>query len=370
MKDYSNHIGIVGGGIAGLSLGCFLANKDIPSVIFERSAHLREGGAGISLSPNAINLLEQLDLREHLFKEGLFSEKINFLDDEAFITSVDSRVCYISRERLVNILYKKYLELGGKVRFDHEFISFNPTTKVTQFQNGQTYKIWHLAACDGIKSTIRDKYFKSKEAPVYSGYSAWRCIGQNSTKDAYLQLSPRKHLVLYPISKTLSSFVGVIKTSTQQQESWIQEGDIEELKTDIGLMSKHHLATVNSADKFYKWGIYIRPVSNQYCTDSMTLFGDAAHPIVPFLGQGGCLSIEDGYVFSDLLSNANDFKEVQDKYEKIRMPRVKLITRLSKEQAVHNHISNPLLRKARNFIMSKTNIINWQMDKIYNFPEN
>ena len=174
---------------------------------------------------------------------------------------------------------------------------------------------------------------KVKKAPVFSGYSAWRCIGQNSTKDAYLQLSPRKHLVLYPISKTLSSFVGVIKTSTQQQESWIQEGDIEELKTDIGLMSKHHLATVNSADKFYKWGIYIRPVSNQYCTDSMTLFGDAAHPIVPFLGQGGCLSIEDGYVFTDLLSKVNDLKEVQDKYERIRMPRVKLITRLSKEQA-------------------------------------
>ena len=88
-------------------------------------------------------------------------------------------------------------------------------------------------------------------------------------------------------------------------------------------MSKHHLATVNSADKFYKWGIDIRPVSNQYCTDSMTLiFGDAAHPIVPFLGQeADASSIEDGYDFSDLLSNANDFKEVQDKHEKIQMPR-------------------------------------------------
>ena len=56
MNDYSEHIAIIGGGIAGLSLGCFLLRKDIQPIIFERSSQIREGGAGISISPNAINL--------------------------------------------------------------------------------------------------------------------------------------------------------------------------------------------------------------------------------------------------------------------------------------------------------------------------
>ena len=78
MNDYSKHIAIIGGGIAGLSLGCFLLKNDIKPIIFERSSHIREGGAGISISPNAINLLDKINLKESLSNEGFFPEKINF----------------------------------------------------------------------------------------------------------------------------------------------------------------------------------------------------------------------------------------------------------------------------------------------------
>ena len=105
----------------------------------------------------------------------------------------------------------------------------------------------------------------------------------------------------------------------------------------------------------------------KYFTKNITLFGDAAHPIVPFLGQGGCLAIEDGYSFAKLISDIENLEDTQNRYERIRKPRVKMITRLSKEQALHNHISNPLLKKTRNFLMSKTPIIDKQMDRIYKF---
>ena len=120
----------------------------------------------------------------------------------------------------MNILYKKFIELGGKIVFDHEYVSLDSDNKILKFKNNQSYKILHLAACDGIKSKIRDDFFDIGE-PVYSGYSAWRCIGQNPHKDAYLQLSSNKHLVLYPITESASSFVGCIKTSNKNNESWI-----------------------------------------------------------------------------------------------------------------------------------------------------
>ena len=366
MNDYSENIAIIGGGIAGLSLGCFLLRKKIKCIIFERSSHIREGGSGISISPNAINLLDKINLKESLSCEGFFPEKINFLDEDNPITSIDSRVCCISREKLTGILYKKFIELGGKIIFDHEYVSFEADTKTVNFKNNQSYKILHLAACDGIKSKIRDDFFDLAE-PVYSGYSAWRCIGKNPNKDAFLQLSPNKHLVLYPITDSLSSFVGCIKTSKDNNESWIAEGSLDELISDIGFMSDNHKETVHASKKFFRWGIYTRPLLKKYFAENITLFGDAAHPIVPFLGQGGCLAIEDGYSFAKLLSDGDNLWDAQNRYERIRKPRVKMITRLSKEQALHNHISNPLLRKIRNLLMSKTPIIDKQMDRIYRF---
>ena len=204
MNDYSEHIAIIGGGIAGLSLGCFLLRKDIQPIIFERSSQIREGGAGISISPNAIKLLDKINLKESLSNEGFFPEKINFLDEDHPITSIDSRVCCISREKLVSILYKKFIDLGGRILFDHEYVSFDSGNKILNFKNDQSYKVLHLAACDGIKSKIRDDFFDTGK-PVYSGYSAWRCIGQNPHKDAYLQLSSNKHLVLYPITNWIKN---------------------------------------------------------------------------------------------------------------------------------------------------------------------
>ena len=132
-------------------------------------------------------------------------------------------------------------------------------------------------------------------------------------------------------------------------------------------MSDNHKETVHSSKKFFRWGIYTRPLLKKYFAKNITLFGDAAHPIVPFLGQGGCLAIEDGYSFAKLLNDSSNLEDAQNRYEHIRKPRVKMITRLSKEQALHNHISNPLLRKTRNFLMSKTPIIDKQMDRIYRF---
>ena len=52
-------IGIIGGGISGLTLGCVLKGSGKECVIFERSSALSEHGAGISLTPNACKILEK-----------------------------------------------------------------------------------------------------------------------------------------------------------------------------------------------------------------------------------------------------------------------------------------------------------------------
>ncbi len=66
MKNYSSHIGIVGGGIAGLAVGCALRLQGIDTIVFERADEVSEYGVGISISPNALRPLQER--QHHLFQ--------------------------------------------------------------------------------------------------------------------------------------------------------------------------------------------------------------------------------------------------------------------------------------------------------------
>ena len=79
MKNYSDHIAIIGAGIAGLTLGIMLKKNNIPNVIFERSSDVSENGAGISISPNGKFILEKLEILDELQKNSGNNLKINFL---------------------------------------------------------------------------------------------------------------------------------------------------------------------------------------------------------------------------------------------------------------------------------------------------
>ena len=103
-------------------------------------------------------------------------------------------------------------------------------------------------------------------------------------------------------------------------------------------------------------------------TKNITLLGDAAHPMVPFLGQGGCMAIEDAYIFAGLAKELDcDFKKVQVLYEKIRLQRNNRIQSTSAVQGKLNHIKNPIAAFTRNLLMSHTPLLAMRTEKIWNY---
>jgi 2-polyprenyl-6-methoxyphenol hydroxylase-like FAD-dependent oxidoreductase len=101
---------------------------------------------------------------------------------------------------------------------------------------------------------------------------------------------------------------------------------------------------------------------------NITLLGDAAHPMVPFLGQGGCMAIEDAYVFAALAKKMDcDFDKAQNLYQKIRMQRANKIQAASMFQAKLNHLENPIAIFFRNLIIRYTSVVSIRLKGIWDY---
>ena len=175
-------------------------------------------------------------------------------------------------------------------------------------------------------------------------------------------------MVTYPISNKKTSFVAAIKTDKEEKDSWKQKGSIKDLESDLPIEIIQEYKSLKENDEIYKWGVYIRPEIDLLFKENITFLGDAAHPIVPFIGQGGCLALEDASIFGNLVSlYKNDYLKIQEAYKRIRLPRVKKIHYSSISQGRLNHIKNPILKMVRNFMMKYTNIISTTTNKIWNY---
>ena len=369
VKNYSSHIGIIGGGIAGLTVGCALRLQRINTVVFERAEEISEYGAGISISPNALRPLQKLGIRDGFVDRSFVPEKAVMHYRGKEIRSLETQVVTSSRQKLIETIYQRYIELGGEIFFEHEYKSLDANSCEITFTNNEAYKVSHVLACDGIKSSARQNHFPSSGVPTYSGYSAWRGIGLSEVKDIQFHFGPGTHIVNYPIDhEGRTSFVGVVKTNETAEDSWKTKGSKEAFLEDFRFYDEEILSMVGSSEDIYKWGVYIRPPLNSMYTKNITLLGDAAHPMVPFLGQGGCMAIEDAYIFAGLAKELDcDFKKVQVLYEKIRLQRNNRIQSTSAVQGKLNHIKNPIAAFIRNLILRHTPLLAARTEKIWNY---
>ena len=370
MSNYRNHIGIIGGGIAGLTLGCALLEQGIPAIIFEKMPEETSHGAAISLSSNALRLLDRLEIYNDLKNQSFVHSAASIQGPQMEISSFPTpEVLTTRRQTLMSLLYSRYINLGGEIFHHHDFASFDVAKCEVTFTNENKYTLKHLAACDGIRSSIRDTFFAANQDPKYSGYSAWRGIGKSNLQKIHFALGPDSHIVSYPINKEGDvSFVAVKKEDYQFKESWKEEGSVKDLQDDFSIYDSKIFPALEDSMPLYKWGIYIRPPLKSMIAKNITLLGDAAHPMVPFLGQGACMAIEDSYSFAMACKeNIANLSIAQQAYDFVRSQRTKKIQRLSMMQGKIYHMKNPLLVAARNAVMKYTNIPGNDLKKIHDY---
>jgi salicylate hydroxylase len=111
-----------------------------------------------------------------------------------------------------------------------------------------------------------------------------------------------KHLIAYPVrGGELINYVGFVPADDQMRESWSAPGDPAVLAAEFADWApqvRHLLARIETT---FKWGLYDREPLSRWTHGRLTLLGDAAHPMLPHMGQGANQAIEDAMALAILL---------------------------------------------------------------------
>src|SRR6476659_10519603 len=121
--------------------------------------------------------------------------------------------------------------------------------------------------------------------------------------------------------------VAFVPTDTDSEESWSAPGELKALAAEYVGWDKPVQDTINALDETFRWGIYDRAPLPYWSKGRITLMGDAAHPMVPHVGQGAGQAIEDGFTLAVLLeaTNKQEVTERRNIYEKLRRERTRRV---------------------------------------------
>jgi salicylate hydroxylase len=338
------HVVIVGGGIGGLFAANALAAHGIPIAVYEQAPALGEIGAGVYLTPNSVRHLQRVGLEPAVEKWGarVGGNSHYFRHDGAPIAPVQvtdssgwNATFGMHRADLVEMLAKTLP--SGVVHTGHRCTGFEQDAERARvsFANGVSTAADIVIAADGIHSELRPYVYPSS-IPVFSGSVAYRGLVPHQrvpdwpTDRWQMWLGKGKHFLAFPVrAGQLINYVGFVPTDQQMKESWLAAGDPEILRSEFAGWDPRIHQLLKEVQATFRWALYDREPLPVWTRDRLSLLGDAAHPMLPHLGQGANQSIEDGMALATILAHADRTTAPRAllAYEQLRRERVAEVQR-------------------------------------------
>lgn len=310
---------IAGAGIAGLTAGLALARRGLAATILERAEQLSEVGAGIQLSPNAARVLIELGLEEALEATAVAPPALKVRSGrsgrilavmplgEEMRDRFGAPYWVVHRADLQAALRAAVTsESGIELRLNHALVGFSadPSCARVETAHGKAFEAAALVGADGVRSAVRSALL-GDGAPRFSGYVAWRGLAETGTvpepladNASGLWLGPSAHLVHYPLR--LGRFVNVVAivSGPEPPPGWGEDAKAEELAPHYRDWARPARQLIDAVSSWQRFALYDRAPARFWSKGRVTLIGDAAHPTLPFLAQGGAMAIEDAAVLA------------------------------------------------------------------------
>jgi len=317
---------IIGGGIGGLTAAVALRQAGFDAHVYEQASVLREVGAGVAISPNAVKVLHWLGLAEALRAVGVVSLSMDTRDWQsgallgrvplaaAAVTRWGAPFYHLHRADLHGALRAalgdQHITLAARcVAVDQ----YNTAVGI-RFADGRDVTGDLLIGADGIHSIVRD-HVAGADRAIWSRQISWRGLAPAAVgHEIGLEVrhhsfwGPRKQFVaFYVAAGRLVNWVGNTQSDDDwQEESWSARGDRDETLALYAGWHPQVRGLIAGTEQVFKWALFDRPPLETWTRGHVTLLGDAAHPMLPYMAQGASQSIEDAFVLARCLAANRD----------------------------------------------------------------
>ncbi len=364
----ARHVIIAGAGIAGLTAALALTRIGLRVTVIEQAAKLEETGAGIQIGPNAARVLIALGLRERLAASVMTPQAIRVMAGGSgreivhipLGSTVEGRYgapyWTIHRGDLQAALADAVkttpdiaLKLGTRVEDFAEHVN-GITVHAHTDQRVAVDMAFALIGADGVWSTLRGR-LQAHHPPKFRHRTAWRALipAEQVAEEfrqplVHLWLGLGAHLVHYPVKAGRLINVVAIVHDDWHEYGWSAAGERTEIMRHFSgfAWDASARALVALPERWLKWALYDTAEPFRGGTAPVTLIGDAAHPMLPFLAQGAGMAIEDAAVLAAMLADyGDDPVDALRAYEGARWHRASRAQQASRRQGRIYGMSGP-----------------------------
>jgi salicylate hydroxylase len=363
-------VAIIGGGIGGLTTAISLLQAGFDVQVYEQTRLLSEVGAGINIGPNASRILIRLGLGEECAKVAYRSPFFHQRrwDDGRTLTKTPlgdtieqefGAPHYIFHRGELHSMLAKAVP-AERVHLAHRCIGIEQGADKVQarFDNGVEIEADVLIAADGIFSAVR-KALLGPERPRFACRAYRGLIPAEKVRDIPPEstafLGPTRHFIHYYVSGgRMLNFVGHVEQEDWISESWTEPGRVSDLRAAYEGWHPQVHRVIDAVDETFIWAVLDRPPISRWTYGRVTMLGDASHPMIPFMGQGGAQAIEDAAAITAcLLKCGDDAKAALALFEQVRMERATAIQNGSWANKTRFHMPDGPDQVERDALMAK-----------------
>ncbi|KCV83817.1 salicylate hydroxylase [Actibacterium atlanticum] len=355
---------VLGAGIGGLAVATALAQRGARVTVLEQAEAIREVGAGLQISPNGAVVLRALGCGDALEHAGLSGQAVHLRDYQngkqvacIDISGAQPGYFFVHRADIVDLLAKAARDAGVKIRLLHKITDVNLKGDHACLTTAQGAKIKSdmVIGADGLHSVLRG-VLNTAAQPKFTGQVAWRSVvpakGQQPPV-ATIYMGPGRHLVTYPLrGGKFTNIVAVEERDDWVDEGWSQQDDPDNLRRAFQDFSPEVQTLLSRVETVHLWGLFKHPVAPHWHNHAAAILGDAAHPTLPFMAQGGNMALEDAWVLASSLAQHDTPAAAFAAYQAARRDRCQRIVDAASKNARNYHLSFPPLRIAAHTALS------------------
>jgi salicylate hydroxylase len=354
-------VAVIGAGLGGLTAAIALRHFGCEVTVLEQAPQLGEVGAGVQLSPNAVKVLRALGLEQraldlcfeparHVIRSWRSGREVSATPLRGALTDAYGAGYFgFHRADLHAILADAVPP--GTVRLGMRCVRVVNDENIARvtLEDQSTLDFDVVLGADGIHSVVRESLF-GPESPRFTGHVCWRGLVPASAlgdtpvaPDMTVWFGPKAHIVHYYVRRgELVNWIATYEADDWKSESWRVQGRREEVMERFAGWHPTLRALLAKSEVYYKWALFDRDPLPQWTQGRVALLGDAVHPMLPYLAQGACMAIEDGYaVAAALARQPQDVPAALREYQEQRRDRTARVQLLARARGIENNLSSP-----------------------------